>query len=122
MNEEIKLLYVSKEIQDLYKHITNNNENLDELEIKKKLTRNFILGTISTKHTKNNIQVRYYGRLKLIVDIEKFRLLYIRNNKKIKNRDTYFINKFEKQKLNKLFGIREENTYGEENFILSCCS
>lgn len=103
----MRLLYISKEIQKIYRETTNENKNLTEFEIRKKLTRNFILGTMSTKYSKENIQTRYYGKLKLVVDIERFRLLYISNNKNIRKKDTYFINKVEKEHLNKLFNIKE---------------
>lgn len=103
----MKLLYISKEIQKIYRESTNENKDLTEIEIRKKLTRNFILGTMSKKYSKENIQVRYYGKLELVVDMKRFRLLYISNNKNIEKKDTYFINKAEKEKLNKLFDIKE---------------
>lgn len=97
----IKLLKADDRIIYFYRHHIKNNEDDDILTIRKKLTRNFILGIECT--TFNNIHIRRYGCLEITVNLNTFRVIDIYNIKG--GYDTY-INKVEKENLNKLLYIK----------------
>lgn len=95
------LLDLGKGIAYKYKRFVNGNEKAKIIEIRKYLTRNFILG--EEKWTENNIQLRVYGNLRIVVNLDKYKIIDIFNStNKCKCK---YINKVEKRKLNKALQI-----------------
>lgn len=97
------LLRIDKGILHKYRKYVRDNENRGILEVRKLLTRNFILGREIWTDNINNIQARMYGNLKIIVDMDSFEVRNIYNNVGKKRR--IYINQLEKEKLNKIFKI-----------------
>lgn len=110
--QDIKLLHMSKKVGNIYRDTVKGNKNLDYLTLRKKLTRNFLLGSVDKKRSEGNVQVRYYGVLKIVADIKTNHILYIHNEKNNINRID-FINPVDKENLNKLLGLptKEVNIY-----------
>lgn len=97
------LLKIDKGIAHKYRKYVRDNEDKSILEIRKLLTRNFILGEEKWTDTEENIQMRMYGNLKIIVDMNSFEIRNIYNNTG-KSRYIY-INQLEKENLNKALKI-----------------
>lgn len=97
------LLKIDKGIVHKYRKYVRDNEDKSFLEIRKLLTRNFILGREIWTDNINNIQARMYGNLKIIVDMDSFEVRNIYNNVGKKRR--IYINQLEKEKLNKIFKL-----------------
>ena len=84
-----------------FKENVKGHENTPYYQVLKRLNRNYILGT--TVYKTENIEKRNYGNLEIVVDLKQMKIIHIKNNKE-KIRHSY-INKVEKEKLNKLFEI-----------------
>lgn len=97
------LLKIDKGIVHKYRKYVRDNEDKSFLEIRKLLTRNFILGEEKWTDIEKNIQMRMYGNLKIIVDMNNFEVRNIYNNTG-KSRYIY-INQLEKVNLNKALKI-----------------
>ena len=104
MNKEIKLLNVSEAVADKYRSIIRNNEN-DSLDtIRKKLTRNYLLG-MEIHNSFNRFVTRRYGNLLISVSLDHMEVLDIQNKKRRNRGIGMFINPREKEELNKLLEI-----------------
>jgi hypothetical protein len=102
---EIELFKCSERIINKYKKKVRNNENTSNLDIQKKLTRNFILGTEMFRESDRYVQ-RYYGKLIILVDLETMKIIDIKNKRQKFNK--IYINPREKEELNKLLKIEGE--------------
>lgn len=103
MNEQIRLLNVSERIFQKYKLFIKGNQNTDLETCKKKLMRNFILGTEVMNDYNNQYIIRKFGKLYIHVDMDKFQIINIENRKKINKK--IYINPRDKEDLNKLLGL-----------------
>ena len=99
----IKLLKIDNFILTYYRERINNNKDKSVLDTRKCLTRNYILG--KEIYRNKNLVIRSYGNLDITVDLKKFRVVNLENHKGDKQG---WINKEEKERLNKLFNIRGE--------------
>lgn len=97
------LLKIDKGIIHKYRTYVKGNETKSILEIRKLLTRNFILGEEIWTDNVENIQARMFGNLKIIVSMEDYQVKNIYNNLG-KNKKIY-INQLEKENLNKVLEI-----------------
>ncbi|MDC4245608.1 hypothetical protein [Clostridium perfringens] len=97
------LLKIDKGIIHKYRTYVKGNEAKSILEIRKLLTRNFILGEEIWTDDIENVQARMFGNLKIIVDLEEYKVKNIYNNlDKVRN---IYINQLEKEALNKALEI-----------------
>ncbi|MGL6184824.1 MAG: hypothetical protein ACRC1T_05535 [Clostridium chrysemydis] len=94
------LLKINGRIINKYRKFVKDTGNKGILDIRKCLTRNFILG--QEKWTVRGIQLRMYGNLVLIVDLNNYRIIDIYNTTHPKH---MYINQLEKEKLNKSLNI-----------------
>lgn len=106
MNNEIKLLNVSERIYEKYKRSVKNNQNITLDECRRKLTRNFLLGTNIMEDYDKQYIIRVYGKLRIFVDTNTFNVIDIQNRKI--DRKRCYINPREKEELNKLLGLEKE--------------
>lgn len=96
----IKLLKVDNEILNYYKNELRDNKRKTDLEARKYLTRNYILGR--EIHRNNDLVIRAYGNLDITVNLKKFRVVNLENHK---GKRRGWINRVEKEKLNDLLRI-----------------
>lgn len=100
----MELLNISDRIFKKYKRTVKDNDDLDLLTVRKKLTRNFVLG----KDVHNDYNYKYitrkYGKLYITINIKDFEIIDIQNRKS-KNKINMFINPVEKNSLNKVFEL-----------------
>lgn len=97
------LLKIDKGIIHKYKTYVKGNETKSILEIRKLLTRNFILGEEIWTDNIENVQARMFGNLKIIVSMEDYQVKNIDNN--LDKRRNVYINQLEKENLNKVLEI-----------------
>lgn len=100
--EEIKLLHINNYIANSYRKYVKGKDKSGYRDIRKYLTRNFILGTIDWKRSNDTYQLRKYGNLSILVNLKKYMIIDIFNKKGGKQG---FINHREKEDLNKVLGI-----------------
>lgn len=100
----MELLNISDRIFKKYKRTVKSNEDLDVIAIRKKLTRNFLLGQDVHSDYNYKYVTRKFGKLYIQVNIHDFEIIDIQNRKS-KNGINMFINPVEKDRLNKLFKI-----------------
>ncbi|MEG1310484.1 MAG: hypothetical protein RR942_06525 [Romboutsia sp.] len=100
--EEIELLHISNDIANIYRQFIRGKRNARKTDIEKCLTRNFILGTVNEKRSNDKVQVRKYGNLSIMVDMNSLDVLSIYNKK---GGNESYINIREKEALNKILGI-----------------
>lgn len=98
---EIELLNISERIYKKFKRSTRGNENISLIDCRKKLTRNFILGTSMFKD--GDYEQRYFGKLLILCDLERKMIINIKNSKYRIGK--VYINPREKYELNKLLGL-----------------
>ncbi|EGT3606788.1 hypothetical protein ACSW9O_15385 (plasmid) [Clostridium perfringens] len=94
------LLKIDERVIWKYRKFVKDNKNKGILEIRKYLTRNFILA--EEKWTKRGIQLRMFGNLVVIVDLNNYRIIDLYNTSHQKH---MYINKLEKERLNKVLNI-----------------
>lgn len=104
-NKQIELFKISKRIYQRYINNVRNAESLDELTVRKKLTRNFLLGTAIWFDEEDNYQKRRYGNLEILVDLEQMKVVDIYNIRSKFKQRKYYIDKIRKEELNKALGI-----------------
>ena len=104
MDNDIKLLNISDRIFKKYKRKVKDNDNLDVITVRKKLTRNFLLGQDVHSDYNYKYVTRKFGKLYIQVNMHDYEIIDIQNRKS-KNRINMFINPVEKDNLNKLFEI-----------------
>ena len=98
------LLKIRKRVESFYKENINSSENL--IGIRKKLTRNFLLGGIDVPKSRMNnsqYQVRRFGTMKIVADLNSETIIAIYINKSDK---FCFINKRQLKDLDKLYNIK----------------
>lgn len=106
MIKEIQLLNVSERVYEKYKRSVKNNEDTSLDTCRRKLTRNFILGTEVMSDYENQYIVRKYGKLRIFVDMKDMNIVNIENRKE--NRKRCYMNPREKEELNKLLGLENK--------------
>ena len=104
MDNDIKLLNISDRIFKKYKRTIKGNDDLDIITVRKKLTRNFLLGQDVHSDYNYKYVTRKFGKLYIQVNMKDMEVIDIQNRKS-KNRINMFINPVEKDRLNKLFKI-----------------
>lgn len=97
------LLKIDKGIIHKYRTYVKGNETKSILEIRKLLTRNFILGEEIWTDNIENVQARMFSNLKIIVSMEDYQVKNIYNN--LDKRRNVYINQLEKENLNKVLEI-----------------
>ena len=97
------LLKIDKGIIHKYRTYVKGNETKSILEIRKLLTRNFILGEEIWTDNIENVQARMFGNLKIIASMEDYQVKNIYNN--LDKRRNVYINQLEKENLNKVLEI-----------------
>lgn len=100
-HNEIQLLNISDRVYKKFKRSTRGNENISIIDCRKKLTRNFILGTSMFKD--GDYEQRYFGKLLMLVDLERMTVINIKNSKDRIGK--VYINAREKYDLNNLLGL-----------------
>ena len=103
MQDQIKLLNISDRIYEKYRCLVRNNINCTKEECRKKLTRDFILGSERCSDYNFRYIIRNYGKLFISVDMDTLNIIDI-TNRKCKP-SSIFINPREKEDLNKLMKI-----------------
>lgn len=106
MIKEIQLLNVSERVYEKYKRSVKNNGNISLDTCRRKLTRNFILGTEVMSDYENQYIVRKYGKLRIFVDMKDMNIVNIENRKE--NSHRCYINPRERDELNKLLGLENK--------------
>lgn len=106
MIKEIELLNVSERIYEKYKRSVKNNQNITLDKCRRKLTRNFLLGTNIMEDYDKQYIIRSYGKLRIFVDTNTLNIIDIQNRKI--DRKRCYINPREKEELNKLLGLGNE--------------
>ncbi|MBM7836317.1 hypothetical protein [Clostridium sardiniense] len=105
MKNEIKLLHINNYIADNYRKFVKGKEGVGYRDIRKYLTRNFILGNLDLRRSNDIYQLRRYGNLSILVNVKKGMVIDIYNKKGGKHG---YINTREKEDLNKLLEIGDE--------------
>ena len=100
----MELLNISDRILKKYKRTVKGNEDLDVIAVRKKLTRNFLLGQDVHSDYNYKYVTRKFGKLYMQVNMHDYEIIDIQNRKS-KNKINMFINPVEKDRLNKLFEI-----------------
>ena len=100
----MELLNISDRIFKKYKRKVKGNEDLDVIAVRKKLTRNFLLGQDVHNDYNYKYVTRKFGKLYMQVNMHDYEIIDIQNRKS-KNKINMFINPVEKDRLNKLFKI-----------------
>ena len=100
----MELLNISDRIFKKYKRTVKGNEDLDVIAVRKKLTRNFLLGQDVYSDYNYKYVTRKFGKLYIQINMHDYEIIDIQNRKS-KNRINMFINPVEKDRLNKLFEI-----------------
>ena len=104
-NKDVVILHIRDYVLDKYLKIQQLREPDKDYSkdfLAKKLTRNFILGMIREAQSDDKYQVRAFGNLKMVVDIENLTMVGL-----YKNTSDYreFINRREQKDLNMLYGL-----------------
>ena len=100
----MELLNISDRIFKKYKKRVKFNNDLDLIAIRKKLTRNFILGQYVHSDYNYKYVTRKYGKLYIQVNMKDLEIIDIQN-RKTKGKINMFINPVEKNSLNKVFEL-----------------
>ena len=100
----MELLNISDRIFKKYKKRVKFNNDLDLIAIRKKLTRNFILGQYVYSDYNYKYVTRKYGKLYIQVNMKDLEIIDIQN-RKTKGKINMFINPVEKNSLNKVFEL-----------------
>ena len=103
---DIKLLKIKQEAIDFYKRGVKDKKNISDLEVRKRVTRNWIL----TEHTQKIYcdtdymkSIRFYGNLKMVMNMHSGEIIYISNRKGYYKLN---INETKKAELNKILGLK----------------
>lgn len=103
---DIKLLKIKQEAIDFYKRGVKDKKNISDLEVRKRVTRNWIL----TEHTQKIYcdtdymkAIRFYGNLKMVMNMHSGEIIYISNRKGYYKLN---INETKKVELNKILGLK----------------
>lgn len=103
---DIELLKIKQEAIDFYKRGVKDKKNISDLEVRKRITRNWIL----TEHNQKLYfdidcmkAVRFYGNLKMVQNIHTGEIIYISNRRGYYKLD---INETKKAELNKILGLK----------------
>ena len=103
---DIELLKIKQEAIDFYKRGVKDKKNISDLEVRKRVTRNWIL----TEHTQKIYcdtdymkAIRFYGNLKMVQNIHTGEIIYISNRKGYYKLN---INDTKKAELNKILGLK----------------
>lgn len=103
---DIKLLKIKQEAIDFYKRGVKDKKHISDLEVRKRITRNWIL----TEHTQriyydNDYMkaIRFYGNLKMVMNMHSGEIIYISNRKGYYKLN---INETKKAELNKILGLK----------------
>ena len=101
----VELLKIKQEAIDFYKRGVKDKKHISNLEVRKRITRNWILSEKNQKiycDTDCMKAIRFYGNLKMVMDMHSGEIIYISNRK------GYFklnINETKKAELNKILGL-----------------
>ena len=102
---DIELLKIKQEAIDFYKRGVKDKKNISDLEVRKRVTRNWIL----TEHTQKIYcdtdymkAIRFYGNLKMVQNIHTGEIIYISNRKGYYKLN---INETKKAELNKILRL-----------------
>lgn len=103
---DIKLLKIKQEAIDFYKRGVKDKKNISDLEVRKRITRNWILSEKNQKiycDTDYMKAIRFYGNLKMVMDMHSAEIIYISNRRGYYKLD---INETKKAELNKILGLK----------------
>ena len=103
---DIKLLKIKQEAIDFYKRGVKDKKHISDLEVRKRISRNWIL----SEHTQKLYcdddcmkAIRFYGNLKMVQNIHTGEIIYISNRKGYYKLN---INETKKAELNKILGLK----------------
>lgn len=103
---DIKLLKIKQEAIDFYKRGVKDKKHISDLEVRKRITRNWIL----SEHTQKLYcdddcmkAIRFYGNLKMVMNMHSGEIIYISNRKGYYKLN---INETKKAELNKILGLK----------------
>lgn len=103
---DIELLKIKQEAIDFYKRGVKDKKHISDLEVRKRITRNWIL----TEHTQKIYcdtdymkVIRFYGNLKMVMNMHSGEIIYISNRKGYYKLN---INETKKAELNKILGLK----------------
>lgn len=102
---DIELLKIKQEAIDFYKRGVKDKKNISDLEVRKRITRNWILSEKNQKiycDTDYMKAIRFYGNLKMVMDMHSGEIIYISNRKGYYKLN---INETRKAELNKILGL-----------------
>lgn len=102
----IELLKIKQEAIDFYKRGVKDKKHISDLEVRKRITRNWILA----EHTQRIYYdddymkaIRFYGNLKMVMNMHSGEIIYISNRKGYYKLN---INETKKAELNKILGLK----------------
>ena len=102
----VELLKIKQGAIDFYKRGVKDKKHISDLEVRKRITRNWIL----TEHTQKIYcdddsmkAIRFYGNLKMVMNMHSGEIIYISNRKGYYKLN---INETRKAELNKILGLK----------------
>lgn len=99
----LRLCLITKGVYTYYKNMVKNNENIDYLNIRKKLTRDWILSELVKDNSDEEYQCGRYGNLYMWLHRKTNRIVWLQNVRGI--RTEFNIDLELKDKLNRELGI-----------------
>ena len=102
----IELLKIKQEAIDFYKRGVKDKKHISDLEVRKRITRNWILSEKNQKIYYDDDYmkaIRFYGNLKMVQNIHTGEIIYISNRKGYYKLN---INETKKAELNKILGLK----------------
>ena len=101
----VELLKIKQEAIDFYKRGVKDKKHISDLEVRKRITRNWMLTEKSQKlYCDDDCMkaVRFYGNLKMVMNFHTKEIIYISNRKGYYKLN---INETRKAELNKILGL-----------------
>ena len=105
----IELLTVSKFGLNKYRDVTRKGKNYSDLDIAKRLTRHYILGTVI--HREGNVSTINFGNMDIVVDVEDMVVITCRNYRGDSSINVTKVNKEEKREWSRILEIKIDNIW-----------
>lgn len=101
----IELLKIKQGAIDFYKRGVKDKKHISDLEVRKRITRNWILAKRSKIYCDTDYMkaIRFYGNLKMVMNMHSGEIIYISNRKGYYKLN---INETKKAELNKILGLK----------------
>lgn len=106
----IKLLTISKFALNKYRDVTRKGKNYSDLDIAKRLTRHYILGTLIYKEN-NNIATINYGNMDIVVDLDDLVVITCRNYRGDSLINVSKVDSKEKREWSRILEIKIDNIW-----------